>query len=126
MSKIKVIFILIMMLCTGCSLYLADMQDISNKIDVHDIVSRTHFLNLGAKVLHSEKDENGNLVEVYQIPKEKCAAVRALVNGMLDPSTGLILDLFGVPLELLLTRRDVITIKVQYNENEVPLNVVFL
>lgn len=81
--------------------------------------TRAQFLQLGAKVVNSERLPSGELVETYQIPKEKGSAARAVMHGLLDVGTLGIWEVAGTPIEGSLDKQEFITVKVTYGPDEV-------
>jgi len=88
--------------------------------------TRVQFLNIGAKILQSERLADGNLVEIYQVQAEKGSVVRAIMHGILDCSTGFMWELVGTPIEASVNKEQFITIKVTYGQNDVILKAEFI
>lgn len=126
MFKLLLYPIVICLTCTGCAVYMSAKKDGVDVSEVQKCTTRMQFLNLGSKILHTERLPDGNLVEIYQVPKERGSAVRAIMHGLLDISTGFTWELFGTPIEATLSRKEVMTIKVTYGPNDVPLKAEFV
>ena len=94
--------------------------------EVQKCSTRMQFLNLGAKILNTERLSNGNLVEIYQIPKERGSKLRAVMHGLLDLSTAFAWEIFATPIEASMSKNEFITIKVTYDSNDVPLKAEFV
>lgn len=88
--------------------------------------TRIQFINLGAKIVKSERLADGNLVEIYQVQAEKGSAVRAIMHGLLDLSTGFMWELVGTPIEATMNKDQFITIKVTYGPGDVVLKAEFV
>lgn len=121
MSKRLFSLIPIVIALSGCSVYMASKRDGVDVSEVQKCNTRTQFLALGAKILNSERCEDGSLVEVYQIPKDKGSAARAVMHGLLDISTFFYWELIGTPMEAVMMKKEFIVIKVTYNKNDVPV-----
>ena len=121
MSKRLLSIIPIILVLSGCSVYMAAKRDGVDVSEVQKCSTRTQFLSLGAKIISSERLEDGSLVEVYQIPKEKGSAARAVMHGLLDISTGFLWEIAGTPMEAMMTKKEFIVIKVTYGKNDVPV-----
>jgi hypothetical protein len=100
-----------------------DGADISQVQASH---TRSEFLNLGAKVVNSERLPSGELVEVYQIPKKRGSAVRAVMHGLLDLSTCFIWEVAGTPIEGSLDKQEFITVKVTFGVDDMAKNAELL
>ena len=98
----------------------------TNAASVQKCNTRIQFINLGAQILSSERLENGNLVEIYQIKAEKGSAVRAVMHGLLDLSTGFMWELAGTPIEACLNKDQFITVKVTYAANDTVISAEFV
>jgi hypothetical protein len=77
--------------------------------------TRNDFLRLGATVVSSQQLSTGELVETYQIPKERGSAARAVMHGLLDVSTLGLWEIAGTPIEGNLNKPQFFTVKVTYN-----------
>ena len=93
---------------------------------VQKCTTRIQFLNLGAKILKSERLQDGSLVEIYQVKAEKGSAVRAIMHGLLDLSTGFVWELAGTPIEAHMTKDEFITVKVTYGSGDTILKAEFI
>ena len=103
----------------SCSVFMAANKDGADVSQVQAASSRTQFLNLGAKVISSERLPSGELVETYQIPKERGSAARAVMHGLLDLSTFFIWEIVGTPIEGSLDKQEFITVKVTYTTDDI-------
>ena len=106
------------MFCGGCAVYMAANKKGTDIVAMQRCTTRLQFLNLGAAVLSSERMPDGSLQEIYQVPKEKGSAARAILHGFLDLSSGFAWEIIGAPMELCLDKDEFITIKVTYDKND--------
>jgi hypothetical protein len=124
---LKIISLSISVLClSGCAVYMACPKEGARVQDVQSCRTRQQFVNLGSKILSTERTPDGDTIEIYQIPKERGSAVRAIMHGVLDLSTAGVWELAGTPLEIYLNRNEIITIKVTYDSKDVPIKAEFL
>jgi hypothetical protein len=110
----------------GCSVYMAADKTGTDVASVQKCNTRIQFMNLGAKVISSERLPDGNLVEIYQVKAEKSSAVRAIMHGLLDLSTGFGWEFIGTPLELYLIHESNFTLRVTYDSNDALVRADFL
>lgn len=87
--------------------------------DVQKSHTRADFIALGSKVISTEHLPTGELVETYQLPKERGSAARAVMHGILDLSTFFIWELAGTPIEGSLNKQEFITVKVTYDATNI-------
>ena len=106
-------------LLPSCSIFMAAHKDGADISQVQSSHSRTDFLNLGAKVISSETLPSGELVETYQIPKERGSTARAVMHGLLDLSTFFIWEVAGTPSEGSLNKQEFIVVKVTYGPDNI-------
>lgn len=114
----KKILLLTCLICSGCAVYMAANKKGTDIVSMQRCSTRLQFLNLGATVLSSERMADGSLQEIYQVPKEKGSAVRAMMHGILDLSSGLTWEIIGTPMEAYLNTDEYITIKVTYGKDD--------
>lgn len=122
----KFLFPLCLFLCSGCSVYMAGHKTGTDVASVQRCNTRIQFINLGAKIVKSERLADGNLVEIYQVQAEKGSAVRAIMHGLLDLSTGFMWELVGTPIEASMNKDQFITIKVTYGPGDTVLKAEFV
>lgn len=80
--------------------------------------NRLQLIALGAQAVASEKSEDGGLVEIYKIEKERGSIARAFMHGLLDLSTGFLWEFAGTPIEHALDEQKFYSVKVTFNEQE--------
>ncbi len=80
--------------------------------------TRGQVLSTGAKIIASEKDADGCLVETYQLQKEKGSIARAIMHGVLDVSTLGVWEAVGTPIEGSMNKKEYVSFKVFYDKNE--------
>ena len=103
----------------SCSVFMAAKKEGADINQVQASHTRSDFLNLGAKIITSERMPNGELVETYQIPKQRGSTARAVMHGLLDISTFFIWELAGTPIEGSLNKPEFITVKVTYSPDDI-------
>lgn len=111
---------------TACSAYMAAPREGVNVEDVQQCRSRQQFVNLGSKIVSSQRSPDGNLVEIYQVSKANGSALRAIMHGLLDISTGFAWELIGTPIEIYLNHNDTYVVRVTYDLNDVPVKAEFV
>ena len=73
---------------------------------------------MGAEPISYETNEEGLLVEIYHIQKERGSIARALLHGSLDLFTGFLWEFIGTPVETKLSEKKFFSVKVTFDENE--------
>lgn len=101
----------------SCSVVMAVNKSGTSVNDVQLANTRGQILSLGAKVISSEKDAKGNIVETYLVQKEKGSIARALMHGILDLSTCGVWEVIGTPIEGTMYKPEYFTVKISYDEN---------
>jgi hypothetical protein len=117
--KVKVLTLLGACLLSSCSVYKAACKDGADIQEVQSSHTRNEFLNLGARVVSSERLPTGELVETYQIPKARGSAARSVMHGLLDLSTCFIWEVAGTPIEYSLDKQEFITVKVTFGPDDI-------
>jgi hypothetical protein len=94
-------FILPIFLLSSCSVVMAAKKSQGVKPhELHCASTRGQILATGARIIASEYNNDGNLVESYCAPKgSDFDALRALGHGVLDVATGFAWELVGTPFE---------------------------
>lgn len=110
---------------TSCSVMMAARCEGVSITDVQTNSTRDEMLACGARVLTSETDFDGRLVEVYRFQKERGSPVRAVMHGVLDISTMGLWEVVGTPMEAL-DGREYFMLRVYYNWDETVRKVELL
>ncbi len=118
MKKIALVALSIL-LFPSCSVFMAANKEGSDISQVQSCHTRAQFLDLGAKIVSTERLPSGELVETYQIPKEKGSAARAVMHGLLDISTCFLWEIAGTPIEGTLNKQEFITVKITYGPDDI-------
>lgn len=113
LPKIALQGLVLASLCTSCSVAMAARKEGVSIDKVQASRTRGQILACGATVVSSDRQPNGELVEVYQMQKERGSAARALMHGVLDISTLGMWEAIGTPIEACDTK-EFFTIKVFY------------
>ncbi len=103
---------------SSCSVAMAANRSGTDVGQVQKARTRGQLIALGAQVIGSDKDADGNLVESYRIQKEKGSVARALMHGVLDVSTLGLWEAIGTPIEGSLNKKEYFSIKVLYDKDE--------
>lgn len=119
MKKIIAVLTLCTLTLTGCSVYMTANKHGTDTTEIQKPTIKFQMLGLGGKVVSSRREDNGNLVEVYQISTEKGSAARALLHGFLDKSCAYLWTLLGTPKEMYLSKDGVLTLRLTYDKNDV-------
>lgn len=101
----------------SCSVVMAARKSGTDVNEVQSAGTRGQVLALGAKVVSSEKDAEGNIVETYMVQKEKGSIARAIMHGVLDVSTLGVWEAIGTPMEGLMGKTEYFTVKISYDKN---------
>lgn len=102
---------------TSCSVVMAARKEGVSIDKVQTCRTRGQILACGATVLSSERLYSGELIETYQLQKERGSATRALMHGALDVSTCGLWEVVGTPIEAS-DAREYFVIKTYYDQNE--------
>ena len=105
-------------LLSSCSVAMAANKSGVAMDKVQSCRTRGQMISTGAVVIGSETTANGELVECYQIQKEKGSAARALMHGALDVCTCGVWEVVGTPIEAC-DQKEFYCVKVFYDESEV-------
>lgn len=84
---------------------------------VQSIKNRFQLIALGAESVSLNKNEQGEMVEVFTMMQERGSIARAFMHGLLDLSTGFIWELIGTPIESSLDEKKYFSLKVTFNED---------
>jgi hypothetical protein len=117
---------LLLCLSTSCSVIMAAKKEGHSVSKVQSCRTRGQMVALASAIVSSERLPSGELVEVYQILKERGSAARALMHGVLDVGTCGLWEVVGTPMEACINEKEYFTIKVFYNEQEVATKVELL
>lgn len=109
--------VIVLGMLSSCSVVMAARKEGVNIDKVQTCRTRGQLLAYGVTVLTSEKLSSGELVEVYQVQKERGSATRALMHGALDVSTCGLWEVVGTPIEACDTK-EYYVIKTYYDHNE--------
>lgn len=101
----------------SCSVAMAARKSGTSVNDVQLANTRGQILSLGAKVISTEKDDKGNIVETYLVQKEKGSIARAFMHGILDISTCGVWEVVGTPIEGTMYKPEYFTVKISYDES---------
>ena len=104
-------------LTSSCSVAMAARREGVNIEKIQSSRTRGQLIACGVTVISSEKSYSGELVEVYQVQKERGSAARALMHGALDIGTCGLWEVIGTPIEACDTK-EYYVIKVYYDLNE--------
>lgn len=110
-------------LLSSCSVVMASKKSGTDISKVNEAHTRGQFVALSDKVLTSERLPSGDLIESYQIPKERGSAARAVMHGLLDVSTLGLWEVAGTPIEGSLNQPDYFVIKVTYGPDDIAKKV---
>lgn len=122
----KILLSLSILLLTGCSVYMAADKSGTDIASVQKCNTRIQFVNLGAQILSSERMQDGTLVEIYRVKAEKGSAIRSVMHGLLDLSTGFLWELAGTPIEAALNQDKFMTVKVTYDAKDTVISAEFV
>lgn len=112
-------------LMASCSVMMAARVEGVSITEVQGNRTRDEMLASGARVMSSERDFDGRLVDVYRFQKERGSPVRAVMHGVLDISTMGLWEVVGTPLEAC-DGREYFMLRVYYNWDETVRKVELL
>lgn len=118
MKKNLTLLTLLLAVLSSCSVAMAANKQGVSLDKVQACRTRGQVISTGALVIDSEKYENGELVEVYQIEKERGSAARALMHGVLDVSTCGLWEVVGTPIEACSDQKEYYSLKVFYDDRD--------
>ena len=110
--------VLTAIMMSSCSVYMAAKKEGASLSDVQAARTRGGIIALGAEVISSEKNEQGNLVETYKVKKARGSAGRALMHGLLDVSTLGLWEAVGTPVEAVINEDGYFGLRVEYDAND--------
>lgn len=106
-------------LLSSCSVMMAAKKEGVPLNHVQSCQTRAQLLATGVNLIDSCRLESGELMETYQVQKEKGSASRAFMHGLLDVSTCGLWEVVGTPIEAYSDQREYYFIRVIYDQNEV-------
>lgn len=111
---------------SSCSVAMAANKQGVSLDKVQACRTRGAVISTGATIVNSERLETGELVEVYQIEKERGSAARALMHGVLDVSTCGLWEVVGTPIEACSDQKEYYSLRVFYDEREAVKKIELL
>lgn len=99
---------------SSCSVAMAAKKSGHSIEQVQTATTRMQMQNLALKVLSTEKDAQGHIVETYQIEKSRGSAARAIMHGVLDLSTCFLWEIAGTPIEVGMNKKETFAVRVTY------------
>ncbi len=117
--KIFLLGVALLSVFSSCSVIMAARKEGVGITKIQSCHTRGQLIACGATIVSSDRQPSGELVEVYQILKERGSAARALMHGALDVSTCGIWEVIGTPIEACSNKKEYYAIKVYYDEQEV-------
>ena len=126
MKKCILLIALFVSVLTSCSVAMAARKDGVSITKLQACRTRGQVLACGVLVVESVRDGNGDLVETYQVQKERGSIARAFMHGVLDVSTLGIWEVVGTPIEAHADQKQYYCIRVYYDECEVIKKVELL
>ena len=115
-----------LLITSSCSVVMAAKKEGVSVEKLQCARTRGQMIACGVTVISSDRTPTGELVEVYQVQKERGSAARALMHGVLDVSTLGLWEVVGTPIEVCVDNKEFYTIRVFYNEQEVVQKVELL
>lgn len=126
MKKSILLIALLACVLTSCSVAMAARKDGVSITKLQTCRTRGQILACGVLVVDSTRCENGDLVETYQVQKERGSVARAFMHGVLDVSTLGVWEVVGTPIEAHADQRQYYCIRVYYDKCEVIKKVELL
>lgn len=117
--KLNILFYLIFLASfSSCSVMMAAKQEGVDLHRIQECQTRGQILSCSPIVVSSEKNGEGELIEVYQFTKPKGSSARAFMHGVLDVGTGGLWEVIGTPMEACLDQKECYALRVVYNDRE--------
>ena len=117
MKKI-ISLMLSVMLLSSCSVVMAAKKDGVNIEKVQCAKTRSQIIASGGTIISSERNEKGELVEIYRFKKETGSIPRAVMHGCLDVCTWGLWEVAGTPIEGYQNQPEYYTVRVTYDHQE--------
>lgn len=111
------------LLCSSCSVVMAAKKEGVSIEKVQAARTRGQMIACGVTVISSDRLPNGDLIEVYQVQKERGSAARALMHGALDVGTCGLWEVLGTPIEACVDQTEFYSVKVYYNNQDIVQKV---
>lgn len=118
MKRVFVLFLTATTL-TSCSVVMAAKKEGVAVEKLQACHNRGQVIATGAQVVSSERLVTGELIEVYQIQKERGSAARAFMHGALDVSTLGLWEVFGTPIEATVDKKEFYSLKIYYDAEDI-------
>lgn len=117
MKKI-ILLILSMALLSSCSVLMAAKKDGVNVDKVQNAKTRSQIIASGGTIISSERNEKGELVEIYLFKRETGSLPRAFMHGCLDVCTWGLWEVAGTTIEGYQNQPEFYTVKITYDNQE--------
>lgn len=105
-------------LLTSCSVIMASDRGGTDIEAIQSARNRMRLIALGAQPVSSDKNDQGETVEVFRIMKERGSVARAFMHGLLDLSTAFVWEIAGTPIESALDEKKYFSVKVTFEADE--------
>lgn len=117
----KKLFVLLLAatVLSSCSVVMAAKKEGVSVERLQACHTRGQIIATGAQVVSSERLVSGELIEVYQILKERGSAARAFMHGALDVSTLGLWEVFGTPIEATVDKKEFYSLKIYYDTQDI-------
>ncbi len=124
MKKIKAVTLRSLLFCvllvslSSCSVIMASNKSGTGINTVQAANTRGQIIATGAAtIINTETDSKGNTIETYKIQKEKGSIARAVMHGILDISSFGIWEAFGIPIEVVLNKKEYFAVRITYDKS---------
>lgn len=114
-----ILALLAISILSSCSVVMAAKKEGTSIDRVQSLRTRTQVIATGAQIVSSERNECGELVETYQIKKEKGSIPRAFMHGCLDLCTFGAWEVIGTPIEGFAGKSEYFCLRITYDSAEV-------
>jgi hypothetical protein len=108
-------WILLLPILTSCSVMMASDCGGVNPESIELMASRDQLIEIGARPLYSETNEDGRITETFLIPRAHGSLSRAIIHGSLDLITGFLWELAATPIESSIDKKDPYCAKITFD-----------
>jgi hypothetical protein len=115
------VFLLLMLALVACvgpaAKKAAEHEGVSSE-QIQKCKTRSCFIGLGGDILLTKEKEDGTIVEVYRMKKQRGSSLRSFIHGVLSVATLGIWNVVGTPIEGYMSSEEYIVVRSFYDKDE--------